>query len=73
MYAVSIPITDFILNFMLQMIMETIGFKLIADVTVFNVFIGFVTIHIVFGITSYYITKYYDSIQISDIIKHNIK
>jgi len=73
MYLFSIPITNYILNYMLGMIMETIGFKLIAEVTFINVFIGFVAAHLVFIITIYYVTKYYDTIQITDILKHNIK
>lgn len=73
LYILSIPITNYILNLMLGMIMETIGFKLIATISVWYILIGFIMLHIAFGTTTYYITKYYDGVQISDIIKHNIK
>lgn len=73
LYIVSIPITDYLLNYLLGMIMNTIGFKLVVDIRILNIIIGAALLHSVFFIITYYTSKYYDSIQIATILKHNIK
>jgi putative ABC transport system permease protein len=73
MYIISIPITMLLLNQMLALLSETIGFQLILDINIVNMLIGFILIHGLFGSTVYFINRYYNRIQISEIMKQNIK
>ena len=72
-YVVAIPITYILLNYMLRMLMISIGFKLILDISVLNIIIGFVTLNIIFIAIVYFTNKYYDKINISEVMKHTVK
>lgn len=73
MYIISIPITILLLNIMLSLLSETIGFQLILDINILHILIGLLLIHILFIATVYFINRYYNKIQISEIMKQNIK
>lgn len=72
-YVVAIPITNILLNYMLKLLMDSIGFKLILDISVLNILIGFITLNIMFVLIIYFVNKYYDKINISEVMKHIIK
>lgn len=72
-YAVAVPITTVLLQKMLNLLMDSIGFKLILDISILNILFGFVIMNILFITIVYNANKYYDKIQISEIMKHNIK
>ncbi len=72
-FLISIPITQVLLDTLLRMLMESIGFKLILDIKMLSLFIGFIVLNIIFYVTALLTSKYYDKISISEIISHNIK
>jgi len=72
-YIISIPISQLLLNYLLLMLMESVGFKLIIDFSILNIIIGFVTLNILFTLLVIVSNRYYRNISITDIIKHNIK
>lgn len=72
-YIISIPITDWMINYLLTMLMDSIGFKLIVEITVVNIIVGFTILCMLFGIFIMYINKYYNSLHISSILKHSTK
>ena len=72
-YLLAIPITKILLENMLRMLMDSIGFKLILDISIMNILIGFVLLNTIFFAIVFSVTKYYDTINISEVIKHRIK
>ena len=72
-YLISIPITTTLLNYMLRLLMDSIGFKLVIDFSIINTIIGFVVLNIIFGTVMFYSTKYYDQINISELMKQRVK
>jgi putative ABC transport system permease protein len=72
-YVVAVPITVVLLQEMLNLLMDSIGFKLILDISFLNILSGFIIIHALFISIVYNTNRYYDSIQISEIIRHNTK
>jgi putative ABC transport system permease protein len=72
-YFIAIPITIVLLNQLLEILINQIGFKLILEINIWNILIGFIVINLLFIAITFFSNKYYNSIQISDIIKHNIK
>ncbi len=72
-YIIAIPITQVLLQGMLNIIMDSIGFKLILDISILNMFTGFVIINVMFVIIVILTNKYYDNISITEIIKNDIK
>lgn len=72
-YLVSIPITNYLLGYMLKLLMDSLGFKLILDISLLNILFGFIALNIVFVIVIYFTSKYYDKIKISEVMKHEIK
>ena len=73
LYLVSVPVTDYLLNYLLKQIMDSIGFKLVVDLQVWNVLIGVSVLHLIFGLVTYYATRYYESIQVASLLKYNQK
>jgi putative ABC transport system permease protein len=72
-FVISIPITISLLDFMLRLLMESIGFKLVVNFSILRIIFGFIGLNIIFLIVTYYSTKYYESINISELMKHEIK
>lgn len=72
-FLISIPITNVFLDLLLRKLMDSIGFKLILEIKISSLIIGFVVLNIIFGMTALLTSKYYDKISISEIISHNIK
>ena len=72
-FVISIPVTKALLDMLLKMLMESIGFKLTIDIKILNVFIGFIILNTIFFVTTYLSNKYYDKISIAEIMKKNIK
>lgn len=72
-YLLALPVTNSLLNYMLQLLMNSIGFKLILELSILNIIIGFITLNIIFGIIVIYVNKYYDKINVSEVMKHIIK
>lgn len=72
-YFISIPITNLLLEYMLAILMDSMGFKLIIELSILNIIYGFVILNIVFISVVYFVTKYYDKINISEVMKHIIK
>lgn len=71
-FALSIPVTIELLDILLMMLMNSIGFKLILELNILNTVIGFLILNIIFFSTIFLTNKYYDKISIFDVIKHNI-
>jgi putative ABC transport system permease protein len=69
-YLVSIPITTTLLGYMLELLMDSLGFKLILDISIPNIIYGFITLNAVFVLVVYFTSKYYDKINISEVMKH---
>ncbi len=72
-YIAMIPFTQFLLDLMLKNIMDTIGFNLVIEMSFLNIVIGFIALHIIFGLTVYFITKQNDKLSLSSILVRNIK
>jgi len=72
-FIISIPITSILLDTLLGMLVENIGFKLILDIKPLNVLIGFLILNFIFFTTIFFTNRYYENISISEIMKHNIK
>ena len=72
-YIISIPITQVLLNYMLTILMDSIGFKLIVNITLLNILIGYVVLNTIFIIIVYFTSRYYQNVQISDIMKQEVK
>ena len=72
-YIISVPITTTLLGYMLKLLMDSIGFKLVLDISLINILIGFITLNIIFTIVVIYVNKYYDTINISEVMKHTAK
>ncbi|AIO18595.1 FtsX-like permease family protein [Candidatus Izimaplasma bacterium HR1] len=72
-YIVSIPITNTLLEHMLKMLMDSVGFKLILDISIINIVLGFIVLNIIFVSIIYFVNKYYDKINISEVMKHITK
>lgn len=72
-YIISIPISQFLLNYMLEILMNSVGFKLVLDISIINIIIGFIVLNCIFTFIIIFTNKYYDKINISEILKHNIK
>jgi putative ABC transport system permease protein len=70
LYALSVPVTNYILNFLLEAIMSTIGFKLIVSISIPYIIIGAIILHIIFAVTIYMANRYYDNIPMARILKH---
>lgn len=70
-YIIAVPITNYLLQQMLNIIMDSIGFKLILDISISNMIVGFIIINALFISIMVTANKYYDNIQITEIIKHN--
>ena len=69
-YVISIPITNTLLEYMLKLLMDSLGFKLILDISILNIIYGFVVLNIIFVSVLYFATKYYEKINISEVMKH---
>lgn len=72
-FIISIPVTSILLDVLLKMLMESIGFKLILEIKLISLLIGFVVLNIIFFITILFTDKYYEKISVSEIISHNVK
>jgi len=72
-YVISIPITNGLLGYMLKLLMDSLGFKLILEISIMNIIYGFIMLNIVFGLVIYFTSKYYEKINISEVMKHIIK
>ncbi len=53
--------------------MESIGFKLILEIKLISLIIGFTVLNTIFFVTALLTSKYYDKISVADIISHNVK
>ncbi len=71
-FVLSIPITKYLLDMLLTMLMETVGFKLILDIKIINVITGFLILNTLFFVMIILTNKYYDKISIAEIMKKNI-
>jgi putative ABC transport system permease protein len=72
-FIISIPITNYLLDFLLKILMESIGFKLILEIKSISLFIGFIVLNLIFFVTTIVTTKYFEKVNISEIISHNVK
>jgi putative ABC transport system permease protein len=72
-YIISIPITYQLLNYMLDILIDNLGFKLIVEISTLNVLYGFISLNIVFALIIYFSTKYYDKINVSELMKLSSK
>ena len=72
-FIISIPITQVLLDVLLKTLMENIGFKLILEIKVISLVIGFTVLNTIFFVTALLTSKYYDKISVADIISHNVK
>ncbi len=72
-YIISVPITTYLLEHMLRMLMDSVGIKLVLDMSVSNIIFGFVVLNIIFVIIVYFTNKYYNKINISELMKHEAK
>ncbi len=72
-FLISIPITQVLLDVLLKTLMENIGFKLILEIKVISLVIGFTVLNTIFFVTALLTSKYYDKISVADIISHNVK
>lgn len=72
-FIISIPITQVLLDVLLNVLMKSIGYKLILDIKIPSLIIGFVVLNSIFFVTALLTSNYYDKISVSEIIKHNIK
>ena len=68
-YVISIPITIELLNYMLSLLMDNLGFKLILEIKLLNILFGFILLNILFVVISYLSTRYYDKVSISELMK----
>ncbi len=72
-FIISIPITQVLLDVLLKTLMESIGFKLILEIKLISLIIGFTVLNTIFFVTALLTSKYYDKISVADIISHNVK
>jgi hypothetical protein len=72
-FIISIPITQVLLDVLLRTLMESVGFKLILEIKVISLVIGFTVLNTIFFVTALLTSKYYDKISVADIISHNVK
>lgn len=72
-FLISIPITQILLDILLNTLMESIGFKLILEIKIISLVIGFTVLNTIFFMTALLTSKYYDKISVAEIISHNIK
>jgi putative ABC transport system permease protein len=66
---VSIPLTTLLLNQILQILIDTIGFKLILNVSLLRLVLGVVIIHAIFIIYIFIQNKLYDRLNLSSQLK----
>lgn len=66
---ISIPLTVFLLNQLLQILIDTIGFKLILNISLFRLFLGVFILHIVFIVYMFIQNKLYDRLNLSSQLK----
>ncbi len=71
-FIISIPITKLLLDQLLLMLMDIIGFKLILDIKIINMIIAFILLNTIFFITVLLSNKYYEKISIAEVMKHDI-
>ncbi len=71
-FTISIPITSVLLDYLLKILMESVGFKLILEIKVVSLVGGFIVLNTIFYVTALLTTKYYNKISISEIISHNV-
>ncbi len=71
-FVISIPLTKILLDILLRMLMDIIGFKLVLNIKSINIIIGFVILNTIFLLTVILSNKYYEKVSISEIMKHNI-
>ena len=71
-FVISIPVTKGLLDQLLLMLMDNVGFKLIIDFKILNLIIGFLTLNIIFFAIVLFSNKYYDNISIAEIMKKNV-
>ena len=71
MAALSIPLTLYLLRILLNLLIDTIGFKLILSISLINVIIGIILIHLVFFLYILWQNKFLDRINISEHLKNN--
>jgi len=71
-FIISIPITKILLDILLNLLMDIIGFKLILNIRAVNIVTGFIILNIIFFLTVFLSNKYYDKISIAEIMKKNI-
>ena len=48
---------------MLKLLMDSLGFKLILEISIMNIIYGFIMLNIVFGLVIYFTSKYYEKIN----------
>ena len=72
-YFSAIPLTRILFDLLLENIIGRLGYILIVDISFLNIVIGFIVLNIVFVITVNYTSKYFDKIQVSEILQQNIK
>lgn len=72
-FIISIPITQELLDTLLLMLMNNIGFKLVLNIKLLSILIGFTVLNLIFFMTVLLTGLYYDKISITDLIDIRIK
>ncbi len=71
-FIVSIPLAELLLDQLMLVLMNRLGFKLVINITLANIIIGFIALNVLFLFTLLLSNKYYEKIQVSDLLKGSI-
>lgn len=69
MSTLSIPLTIFLLRELLDLLIDTLGYKLILSISTQNIVVGVLIIHIIFGLYILWQNRFLDKINISEHLK----
>jgi len=72
-FILAIPLTRLVFDLLLHTLINSLGYILLVNINTMYIVIGFVFLNIIFVITIYFINKYYETVSISETLKHNIK
>jgi putative ABC transport system permease protein len=70
-FLLAVPATQWLLDTLLDALMETIGFKLVVRLRWTLIGVGFLSIHLVFAIVIERATRFFDGIAIAQTLKRN--
>ena len=72
-FIASIPLTRLMFDLLLKTLIDRLGYILVVRIETIHIVISFLLLNLIFTMTAYFTSQYYERINVVDIIKENTK